>query len=245
MILQQDITAYDRTNIYNMDIEILSNEYPRRIIELLNQQNKLKDNMSLLELGIGHGYSTETFSRMFSEHTVIDADKELIKKYRQHHSDSTVKFENTFFEEYETTKKYDIIVMGFILEHVDDPVAIIKKYERFLNEDGSIFMTVPNAASLHRRFAYEAGLLKDMTELSETDIRYGHKRYYTKETFVADILAAGLDLIRVEGIWLKPFTTSQIISLKLDQKIYEGMCKAAYNYPELSCSMLAEAVRKK
>lgn len=244
MKLQQDIAAYDTANAYNMDNDIVLRAYPRRIIELLNCE--VAGNLSLLELGIGHGYSTETFSEYFEDYTVIDADKELIEKYHSMHLNSTVKFQEAFFEEYEAEKKYDVIVMGFILEHVDNPVAILKKYSGFLNENGRMFISVPNAESLHRRFAYYAGLLKDMTALSETDIRFGHQRYYTKETLTADITMAGMNVKSIEGIWLKPFTTSQISSLKLSEEILrEGMCKAAHVYPELSHSMLAEVSKKK
>lgn len=241
MILNQDITAYNKTNEYTIDNDIVLRAYPKRIIELLKSDGKMKRNLSLLELGIGHGYSAETFSENFDDYTVIDADEELIEKYQSEHMDSGIKFKKAFFEEYETQQKWDVIVIGFVLEHVDNPVEILKKYGGFLKDSGRMFISVPNAESLHRRFAYEAGILKDMTQLSDTDIRFGHKRYYSKESLINDIEAGGLILKRIEGIWMKPFTTSQIISLKLSEDILrEGMVKAAHGYPELSHSMLAE-----
>lgn len=239
MEIKQDVTVYENTNLYNFDNNILLREYPKRIVELVGGAENAKQ-MSLLELGVGHGYSTNTFAEYFVDHTVIDADKELIEKFKKTYPGLDIYFENTYFESFQTELKYDIIVMGFILEHVDDPIAVMKKYISCLKENGRMFLAVPNAESLHRRFAHLAGLLPDMRALSETDIRFGHQRYYTADSLKEDIRSAGLELIRMEGIWMKPFTTSQIVSLQLDSVIIEGMCKAAYDYPELSCGLLAE-----
>lgn len=239
MEIKQDISVYDNTNVYDFDNNILLREYPKRIIELAGGQEKVQ-HLTLLELGVGHGYSTNTFAKYFRNHTVIDADKKLIEKFEQTYQGLDVMFENTYFESFQTDVKYDIIVMGFILEHVNDPVEIMKRYISYLKEDGTMFLAVPNAESLHRRFANLAGLLPDMGALSDTDIRFGHQRYYTVDSLKEDIERAELKLIRMEGIWLKPFTTSQIVSLKLDPKIIKGMCRVAYDYPELSCGLLAE-----
>ena len=44
----------------------------------------------------------------------------------------------------------------------------------------------------------------------------------------------------MEGIYLKPFTTNQILSLDLDRSIIESLCALGVDYPELSCGLLAE-----
>lgn len=42
-------------------------------------------------------------------------------------------------------KKYDVIVMSDVIEHVDDPVGFLKFYSAFLADDGRIVITTPNA----------------------------------------------------------------------------------------------------
>ena len=45
-----------------------------------------------------------------------------------------------------------MIVMGFILEHVDSPVQeIISRYKSYLSPGGKMFLAVPNAEVLNRR----------------------------------------------------------------------------------------------
>ena len=137
-----------------------------------------------------------------------------------------------------------MIVFGYILEHVDDPVLILKHFRQFLAPGGRMFVTVPNAAVLNRRLGHLAGMLPDMQELSEHDLLLGHKRYYTVETLRKDVEESGYEIKRLEGIYLKPLTTRQMISLDLDERIIQALCEVAIDYPELSCGILAElAVR--
>ncbi len=96
-----------------------------------------------------------------------------------------------------------------------------------------MFVTVPNAEVLNRRLGNIAGMLPDMQTLSENDMILGHQRYYTVETLKDDILKAGYEIERMEGIYLKPFTTSQILSLALDRKIIDALCVVGIDYPEL------------
>jgi hypothetical protein len=76
--------------------------------------------------------------------------------------------------------------------------------------------------------------------MSDHDRLLGHQRYYTVETLKRDIEAAGLNVQRIEGIYLKPLTTSQMKSLALSEPIMQALCTVAIDYPELSCSLLAE-----
>lgn len=54
------------------------------------------------------------------------------------------------------------------------------------------------------------------------------------------MVQAGCGIGRLEGIYLKPFTTRQIVSQQLDQKIVDTMCEIGLFYPELSFVILAE-----
>ena len=80
-----------------------------------------------------------------------------------------------------------------------------------------------------------------MAALSENDRLLGHRRYYTVASLGAELAQAGLTLDRIEGIYLKPFTTQQILSLQLDPRVIEAMCSVGIDYPELCCGILAQA----
>lgn len=232
--LDNHVQAYQGLSIYDFDNDIQLKWYPERVVKFS------KGATSLLELGLGHGITASVFEQHFKRHVVIDASPAVIENFRQRFPDSKVEIAESYFETFETTERFDVIVFGYILEHVDEPIRILKHFRKFLAPEGRMFVTVPNAEVLNRKLGHLAGLLPDMQQLSEHDLLLGHKRYYTVESLRKDILQAGYAIKRLEGIYLKPLTTSQMLSLNLDDKIINALCLAAIDYPELSCGILAE-----
>jgi 2-polyprenyl-3-methyl-5-hydroxy-6-metoxy-1,4-benzoquinol methylase len=232
--LDKHVIAYEGQNTYDFDNEIMLNWYPKRIIHLAKKAK------SILELGIGHGFSTRIFSKHFNRHVVLEGSLAVIENFRKKYSDCRAQLIETYFEHFMTDEKFDVIVMGFILEHVDNPLEIMTRFKTFLAPDGKIFIAVPNAEVLNRRLGHLAGMLPDIHRLSENDIILGHKRYYTVKSLTEEVRRAGYSIERMEGIYLKPFTTRQIMSLNFNKKILRALCKIGVDYPELCCGILAE-----
>lgn len=232
--LDVHVAAYQGENLYDFDNEILLTWYPHRIV--MNS----KGASSVLELGLGHGFTTNIFSENFDRHVVLEGSPAVIENFKEKFPECDAEIIETYFEEFSTEEKFDVIVMGFILEHVDDPFVIISRFKNFLSPCGKIFLAVPNAEVLNRRLGHFAGMLEDIEMLSENDLLLGHKRYYTVSSLSAEINQADYKIDKMEGIYLKPFTTSQIISLNLDKKIILALCEAGVDYPELSCGILAQ-----
>lgn len=232
--LDDHVVAYQGESLYDFDNEILLNWYPQRILRNIKGAN------SVLELGLGHGITTNIFSNNFDRHVVLEGSLAIIQNFKERFPECDAQIIETYFEEFATEEKFDVIVMGFILEHVDNPFEIICRYKNFLSPMGKFFLAVPNAEALNRRLGHLAGLLEDMNALSENDLLQGHKRYYTVALLTEEIRRAGFKIDRMEGIYLKPLTTSQIISLNLDKKIISALCEVGVDYPELSCGILAQ-----
>ncbi len=185
-----------------------------------------------LELGLGHGVALKVLAENFESVTALDGSVKMIEKFTNAYKN--VQLQHTYFEDYQTENKYDSIGMGFILEHVENPLLILIKYKSFLRGGGSLFIGVPNAASLHRLLALEAGLIDDIHALSTQDIAFGHRRNLTNEEWLALFSEAGYTVQRNEGLYLKPFTTKQIQSLTLDERVYSALGKLAMSYPGIS-----------
>ena len=83
-------------------------------------------------------------------------------------------------------------------------------------------------------------MLSDMQKLSENDAILGHRRYFTVTSLSKEVKNADSEIGKIEGIYLKPFTTQQIISLNLDKKIITALCEVGVDYPELSCGILLQ-----
>lgn len=236
--LDKHLIAYKGKSIYDFDNEIMLTWYAKKIIE------SCQSSMSLLELGLGHGFTTNIFNKYFDKHTVLDGSEKVIENFNKNFPNCKVNIIKTYFEEFESSEKYDVIVLGFVLEHIEEPEKILLKYKKMLMPNGRLFITVPNAEVMNRRLGHYAGLLPDVNELSQNDLDLGHKRFYTVNSLKKIMQDSDLLVKRIEGIYLKPFTTSQILSLDLDKKIIEGLCNMGIDYPELSCGILAEGMVK-
>lgn len=231
--LDNYVDAYKDSFNYALDNELMLNWYPERIL-------KLARGNSLLELGLGHGYTSLKFSESFSRHLLIEGSEKIIDQFNEKHRNHKIEIIQSYFEAFDTTEKFDVIVMGFILEHVDDPEIILRRFRRFLSPNGSIFITVPNSEALNKRFGFEAGLIENMSMLSKADLDLGHKRLFTVKSLETLVRNQGYSIKETEGIFLKPVTTQQIINLNLSKEILEAMLKVGVNYPELCVAILMQ-----
>lgn len=233
--LDSFIAAYGDGFSYAFDNNIMLNWYPQRIMQLCPTGGRL------LELGIGHGFTTNRFSQHFSNHVVIDGSASVIEQFHNQYPDCKAKVVRDYFENFDTAERFDVIVMGFVQEHVSNPRLILQRYKKFLAPGGRCFIAVPNGESLHRRFGHAAGLLDDLMALGKGDLELGHERLYSVNSLSSELQESGYSVVRKEGIFLKPLTTTQLQSLHLDENIIQAMCKVGIDYPELCCALLFEA----
>ncbi len=226
--------AYDDDFPHALDNRLILNWYPQRIL-------RLEKGGSLLELGVGHGYSSVRLSQHFSRHLVVEGSTRIIERFRARHPGGHPELQQVLFEDFFTEERFNAIVMGFVLEHVDDPLAILQEYRRFLKDDGTIFVAVPNGASLPRRIGMAAGMIGSLTELGDGDRALGHKRVFTLETLRELIASAGLQELAIEGLFLKTMTSDQLRTLDLSEEVLQGMLSVGVDYPELCVGMLMAA----
>lgn len=142
--------------------------------------------------------------------TVIEGAHYNVEYARAKYGDR-LKIIETLFEEFEPSERYNSIVMSCIIEHVIDPGLVLGRAASWLEDDGVIVLAVPNQLSLHRRVGWHCGLLSSMEELSEQDLSVGHRRLYTVDGLAEQIAAAGLYTPQIEGIFLKPLSSAQMM----------------------------------
>ena len=174
-------------------------------------KNSLKNrkNLKLLSLGLGYGHVANDLSALLtdnvvSKYDVLEGSTEVIELYKKNFGSQGLSLIHTYFEEFQSDVKYDAIEMGFILEHVKDPDQILNHFKKFLAPDGRMFISVPNAKSLHRIIANKAGMLDDIYELSPQDHQLGHLHFFDLESITKKIENAGFEVMCSKGIFLKP-----------------------------------------
>ncbi|MNI98295.1 hypothetical protein D3C73_1571150 [compost metagenome] len=66
-------------------------------------------------------------------------------------------------------------------------------------------------------------------------------RSYSLQSLTSELESAGYQVVRKEGVFLKPFTTGQLKALNLSADVVAAMCTVGIDYPELSCALMLEA----
>jgi len=225
--------AYQEDFAYSLDNRLILNWYPGRVL-------RLSSGSSMLDLGLGHGYTVQQFSESFERYVVVDGSPQIIRQFREKFPHLRVEIQLGSFEDFHTEERFDNIVMGFILEHVDDPSTILRRYRQYLKPGGSLFVSVPNAEALNKRFGYAAGLIDSLTRLSPADLMLGHQRLFTVASLRELVEQEKYSVKTVEGIFLKPITTGQIQTLRLSEPILNAMLEVGVGYPELCVGLLMQ-----
>lgn len=240
--LDELTSAYgDQFKFHDENLLMLS-WYARRIISTMIARNCRR----VLSLGIGHqvlpNAIIDGLGSRLTRYTIVEGSREIIENFRSRTAvPPNVELVHSFFEDYRPADRLDAIEMGFVLEHVNDPGAIVRQYLQYLAPGGTLFIAVPNAKSLHRLIGHEAGLLDNLYRLSAEDLQLGHQRYFDYQSLCKLVLDAGLKIVNVEGILLKPVTSGQLKSLNLPPAVVEGLLKVGVSLPEICNSMLVEA----
>ena len=192
----------------------------------------------VLELGPAEGVMTELIVSHGIDPVLVEGSKTLCLKLEEKFP--RLEVNNCLFEEFESERKFDLIIMGHVLEHVEDPIQIIKKFSHFLKEGGRIWAAVPNANSIHRQVAVEMGLLKTVYELNEADITHGHRRVLDLQKLQDLFRDCEMKIEFLGGYWLKPLSNAQIEATWSLQMI-NSFAKLGTRYPEIAGEIVVVA----
>jgi 2-polyprenyl-3-methyl-5-hydroxy-6-metoxy-1,4-benzoquinol methylase len=196
---------------------------------------------SLLELGSFKGDFTRRFQPYFDDVTCVEASNVAIEEARTKLGEK-VNFVNSLFEKATLPKRYDNIVMTHVLEHLDDPVLVLKRINgEWLAEGGRFFLVCPNANAPSRQIAVKMGLITHNAAVTPAEAEHGHRRTYTLDTLEQDALAAGMKVVHRSGIFFKAlanFQWDRLLQTDIISKEYlEGCYELGQQYPDLCSSI--------
>jgi 2-polyprenyl-3-methyl-5-hydroxy-6-metoxy-1,4-benzoquinol methylase len=192
-----------------------------------------------LELGPAEGLLSEHLAQRYGrELSLVDGSEIFCSILRDRFP--TADIVCSLFEDYAPERTYDFIVMGHVLEHVADPVALLRRARGWLSPGGCVFVAVPNANSLHRQAAVLMGLLSSVHELNEADIHHGHRRVYDTKALLRDFQEAGLQINVSGGYWLKPLANAQLEAQWSPEQLEAFMVLGEF-HPEIAAEIYAVA----
>lgn len=96
----------------------------------------------------------------FDDITCVEASDEAIAIAKRDLGEGLI-FINDVFEGVTLPKRYDNILLTHVLEHLDDPVGVLRRVnEEWLSEGGRLFLVCPNANAPSRQIAVKMGLIR-------------------------------------------------------------------------------------
>lgn len=106
----------------------------------------------LLDIGCGNGSFIEFMNNYGWETTGLDFDTEAVKTAKQ--KNLNVKL-GSLDEQKFPTNYFDVITLSHVIEHVYDPLELIKECFRILKPDGKMVLSTPNNKSLGHKYFKE------------------------------------------------------------------------------------------
>jgi 2-polyprenyl-3-methyl-5-hydroxy-6-metoxy-1,4-benzoquinol methylase len=196
---------------------------------------------NFLELGSHKGAFTKRFLPFFNDITCVEVSDEAIEIAKKDLGQK-VKFINSLFETAILPTKYENIVLTHVLEHVDNPVAILKRInDEWLSDNGRFFLVCPNANAPSRQIAVKMGLITHNSAVTPAEKEHGHNITYTLDTLERDAKAAGLKVVHRSGIFFKALANFQWDRLLqtdiISQEYLEGCYELGQQYPDLCSSI--------
>ncbi len=224
----------DHQYAYNFDFDVIHHYMIKSF-----QPFFIKGNF--LELGSFKGDFTRKFLPFFDDITCVEASDIAMKEAKNHLGDK-VKYVNGLFEEVSLSEKYDNIVLTHVLEHLSDPVAVLKKInDEWLSENGRFFLVCPNANAPSRQIAVKMGLISHNSAVTLAEEEHGHQITYTLDTLERDAKLAGLNVVHRSGIFFKAlanFQWDKLLNTDIISKEYlDGCYQLGQQYPDLCSSI--------
>lgn len=224
----------ERKYAYNFDLDVMHPYMLRSFIPFFMKGN-------LLELGSYQGDFTKRFFDFFNDITCVEASDDACNFAKMQFGDH-VKFVNSIFEDAILPTKYDNIVLTHVLEHIDDPVSLLKKVNtEWLSDKGRLFIVCPNANAPSRQIAVKMGLISHNSAVTDAEAAHGHRITYSLDTLERDIKLSGLNIIHRSGIFFKAlanFQWDRILNTDIITKEYlDGCYELGQQYPDLSASI--------
>lgn len=224
----------DHQYAYSFDFDVM-HPYMIRSFEPFFRQG------SFLELGSFKGDFTRRFLERFDDVTCVEASGEAIVAAKAKLGDKLT-YIHSLFETATLPKRYDNIVLTHVLEHLDDPVRVLKRVnEEWLAEGGRFFLVCPNANAPSRQIAVKMGLISHNAAVTPAEVEHGHRCTYSLDTLERDAVAAGLKVVHRSGIFFKAlanFQWDRLLQTDIISREYlEGCYILGQQYPDLCSSI--------
>lgn len=196
----------------NGKFKVLHQIRPLRIEYILNSVGK--DNLSgldILDVGCGGGLISESLANLGANVTAIDFVENNIKIAKKHSQKNKLKINYicSDIENYNFSKKYDLIVLFEILEHLENWQHFISKIRNNLKKNGKMIISTINRNTLSKIATIYIGekILKWIPEGT-----HDFNKYIKPEELQEYVLENKLKFSKLRGYIFNPIDSNWYLS---------------------------------
>jgi 2-polyprenyl-3-methyl-5-hydroxy-6-metoxy-1,4-benzoquinol methylase len=178
----------DELNYFNAKLEQRSAVLHRYILSV-------NDTPRFLDVGCGEGYTLEFFRRKGWIITGFDFSRAGIESKNPACIDALVTGDifNLLEAEVQAEKNYDVVWLQNVLEHVIDPLALLKSLRTLVKSGGMAVVTVPNDCSIAQNELLILGHIEQAFWVSPPE----HLSYFDSKSLISISNATGWDVCEI------------------------------------------------
>lgn len=181
-IKNQNKKFYKNNYFHSYDLNFFKNKNNiyKKIFDILKP---FLINKNVLEIGPGGGYMYHYLQNVVKNYEAIEIGDKLREEFEKKYNK---KLYNSFSQ---IKKRYDVIILVSVLEHVEDPKKFLKRMKKFLSNNGKIIIEVPNVNDP----------LVSSYNLSYYKSRYFrrvHLHYFNRETLNNVLKLSGFQILK-------------------------------------------------
>lgn len=143
---------------------------------------------------------------------------------------------------------FDFVILSSVLHELDDPQKMLNTIRDLCKDNTVVHINVPNANSMHRLIAIEAGLINDVHEQSAQMQKMQRRRTYDMDLLMEEIEKAGFEVVDSGSYFIKPFTHLQMQKCLdegiINDKVLDGLEKLVKYLPEYGAGIYVNVRRK-
>lgn len=226
--------AQDSTRRYAYDFDWVLRRYIMRAFAPFFRPGRA------LELGCYQGQMTELIAEQYRALDVVEASDELIARAAARLG-TRARFIHGTFEHVHLSDRYEAVFLVHTLEHLDDPVLVLRRIRDWLTPSGRLFVAVPNANAASRQIAVEMGLISHNAAVTEAERIHGHRMTYSLDTLQREVRLGGLRVVHAGGVFFKALANYQFDKLLggdvISDAYLDGCFQLGLRYPDLCASV--------
>ncbi len=186
---EEELADYYSTKYYQEEHAIYRSQYSREELQFFDNKNEqryqiiseLQSNGDrFLDIGCGEGYMLEFFRK--KDWTILGLNFSEFGCSKMNPQSVPYLMVGNIYENMRRLEQhgetFDVIALTNVLEHVLDPIALLKNIRELSHKDSILVITVPNDFSLFQKFLTDQNFINDQFWVAAPD----HISYFEKNS---------------------------------------------------------------